>query len=269
MILNKKRGQITIFVILGIILVVGVLMLIFLSSPNKEVEFDDSEVSSRVESYLSQCSDVIVEDYIPRALVTGGYGHYPFNIIRTDSNPYVLSYSAEGIPYGIYDSDIADLFLSLELEEIYSCLVPLMDAEEETYGEEVILYDLKKDVTIEQNVIVIKYDYIYSYKGEVLYDNEMIKRYNTNLGYFLDKTNELTDMFLAQDERPDALFNYQFCNALLDQKGYPPKYSADFLLELDEDITFLFEREFYIVFLEQGNEIFPFAIMPRHNGYFC
>lgn len=268
MILNKKKGQITIFVILGIILVLGVVLFIFLSSSDEEIEFDDSHVSSRLNMYLSQCSDIIVEDYVPRALITGGYGQYPFNLVRTDTNPYVLSYSAEGIPYGIYNSDIADLFLRLELDEIYTCLMPLIDSEEEQYGDEVILYDLKKDVTIEQNAIIVKYDYIYSYRGEVINNNEVTRRYITNLGHFLDKTNRLTDMFLEQ-RRPDALFNYQFCNALLDQKGYPPKYSADFLIGMEEDVTFLFEREFFVVFLEKDEEIFPFAIMPLHNGYFC
>lgn len=244
-------------------------MFIFLSSSDREVDFDDGHVLSRISTYLSQCSDILVEEYISRALITGGYGHYPFNIIRTEQNPHVLSYSAEGVLQGIPDSNTGATFLSQELEEIYSCLIPLLETEKETYGSEVILYDLKNQVSLEQEVILVQYEYIYYYEGEVIYNNQITKTYNTNLGTFLDQTNDLTNIML--DERnPDLMFNYQFCNTILEEEGFAPKYSADFLLEMDdENIKFMFDREYFVVFLEKGEETFSFAIMPFHDGYYC
>ena len=265
----KKKGQVTIFVIIGIVLVLGVFLFIFLGRGDGEVVVDDSP-SARLEGYIGQCNDLVLDDFVPRALVTGGFGYYPFNIVRTETNPYVLSYSAEGVPQGVFERrDVEQIVFEEISNSIHGCLSSLLESELEIYNEEISLERFNYEVLIEQNVVVVTYDYEYSLQGNY-FANELITTHSTNLGYFLDRTNELTDFFL-ETRRVDNLFNYQFCNVLIEEEGIAPKYSADFLrdFEGDEDVSFLFDKEFFIVFLNRGGEMFPFAIMPEHDGYFC
>ena len=226
-------------------------------------------MTGRVTGYVAQCSDVVVEDYIPRALVTGGFGAYPINSVRTERNSYVLSFSAEGVSYGVYDPVFAEDLLLFELVDVLPCVEPLVESDDVMFNDGVVLEDFYYDASFEDNVILVNYTFVYSLQGNN-FSNSVVRSYSTNLGYFLSKTNELTDFFL-EERGVDNFFNYQFCRSLVEERGFAPKYSADFLRYFEEDdgVRFLFDREFFVVFLERGGEVFPFAVMPFHDGYFC
>jgi len=262
-----KKGQVTIFVIVGLILLVGVLFLV-LSLKNNKTVFISDDVSVRFDQYLTQCSDYVINDYVSKALITGGYGEYPLNVVRAEDNLYVLSFDSEGLYYGIYDTYLVSYLLEYKISSVKDCLVPLIENDLEIYNQEIILNSLNYEAMFEDNTIIVNYEYEYSFQGNT-FNNMIMKSYNTNLGYFLNRANELTNMFLEEQET-DEFFNYQFCNLLFEEKGYAPKYSVDFLKNLEGDeAKFYFEQEFYIVYLEKGNEVFPFAIMPFHERYYC
>ena len=268
MISNKKKGQVTIFVILGLVLLIGAFFTLYLTRSGDDVEFDMSDVTGRVTSYVAQCSDSIVEDYIPRALITGGYGEFPFNTVRTEQNAYVLSFSSEGVPYGIYEANFADDLLYFELMEIDTCIEPLLESDVEIHNEEIEIQDFYYLVELEEHSIIVNYTIVFELRGNT-YNNSITRSYRTNLGYFLNKANEITD-FVLEERETNNFFNYQFCRSMVEEEGFAPKYSADFLTEFEvQGASLLFDRDFYVIFLERGEETFPFAIMPYHDGYFC
>lgn len=75
---HSKKAQVTIFVILGIILVVGVIFFVSMQKKDsaedifKDQEFAGSVVSN-IARYSNQCFDNVVEDSIRDVLLQGGY----------------------------------------------------------------------------------------------------------------------------------------------------------------------------------------------------
>ena len=266
---NQKRGQVTIFVIIGVVLIIAVSFFIFFSADQPEPTITGDSISARLQNYASQCTDIVLEDYVSRALITGGYGDYPANIVRTENNNvYVLSFSSEGVPYGIFHPTFANDFLLLELVEVNSCLESLAETEYEIHGYPVNIINIEHSADIQENNIITTQNIEYEYQGNT-FEETFSHSYRTNLGYFLERTNELTDLFLEERE-PNPFFNFQFCETMYEDRGMLPKYSVDFLLDLDGDeARFFFDREFFLVFLDRGDESFPFAIKPYHDGYFC
>ena len=263
----KKKGQVTIFVILGLLLVIGVFLFIFLSRSDSDPDFFGDDPHGRLRSYVSQCSDLVVDDFIPRALITGGYGFYPDNVVSVDGKTFVLSFSAEEFAV-IHDSFISSSFLVSELSSVRGCVDSLLEVDFEANGDNLSLDYLSYEVLIEEDVVLVNYSY-HLLASNVDVEDSFLKSYSSSLGFFLDKADDLTYLFV-EERAVDELFNYQFCQSMAEDYGFIPKYSVDFLKDVDvEGVSFLFYKEFFVVFLERNNEVFPFAVLPVHDGYFC
>jgi hypothetical protein len=267
MMVFKKKGQVTIFVILGLLLIIGVFIFIFMSRSDSDLDFFGDDPHGRLRSYVSQCSDLILDDFISRALITGGYGFYPDSVVSVDGRTFVLSFSAEEFAV-IHDSFLAGSFLVSELGDVRSCVDSLLEVDFDAHGDNLSLDYLSYEVFIEEEVILVNYSY-HLLASNVDVESSFIKSYSSSLGFFLDKTNDLTYLFV-EERVVDELLNYQFCQSMLADYGFIPKYSVDFLKDVDsEGVSFLFYKEFFVVFLERNNEVFPFAVLPVHDGYFC
>jgi len=98
----EKRGQVTIFIIIAIVLIVGILLYVFLSgSLNKETvstKFDP------VENYLLDCIKVSTSAGISLLEQGGGYIYNPEFVPGNDYNPSSsqLNFFGSGIPFWYY-----------------------------------------------------------------------------------------------------------------------------------------------------------------------
>lgn len=263
----NKKAQITIFVILGIILVSIVLLIIF-NTPQKKSEPIDESISNKLKNYISSCSDLYAEDYISRALATGGHGKFPNHVVRTNENTYVISFSSEGIQQGIPNKENIKNFLLYEFKEFKTCVLSQINKEYETSGKLIILENTSYDFLIEPKAIIITYFYNYSYNGET-FEESMTKRHITSLGQFLEETKRLTNMITETKEK-DAFFNYQLCESIYENEGFLPRYSVDFLKQMENfEGEFLFEKDFFVIIIQDDDEYFPFAIMPLYEEPYC
>jgi hypothetical protein len=103
---HSKKAQITIFVILGIILVVGVIFFVAMQKKDSAEDiFRDQEfagtVVSNIARYSNQCFDNVVEDSIRDVLLQGGYYNLSLvshDVIGTFSVPYYLEDDLKIIP---------------------------------------------------------------------------------------------------------------------------------------------------------------------------
>ena len=265
---KNKKGQVVIFAIVGLLLIITI-SIILLATQTKKTIPEDIQTTKRMENYLMQCTEQKLNDYIERALLTGGFGAYPSNVIRSEDNIYVLSFSAEGYYYGIYDSKMIKPIIGQELNEIALCLYNLMNIDFEIHGDEITFNNIEYEIEVTQGAIIVNFEYEYKLNNNLHNEITRITK-PTNLGYFLDKTNELTNKIMSP-RNMDLQFNYLFCETLKEEQGIVPRYATDFLLDMQHETNtnFIFKQEFFIIILERDMEIFPFAIKPEQIGRFC
>ncbi|MFP4567935.1 MAG: hypothetical protein ACLFN8_03240 [Candidatus Woesearchaeota archaeon] len=267
--MKQKKAQVTIFAILGLILVV-VLALILLSINNqKTTKLDDESITQRINTYISQCTEDILQDYTRRALQTGGYGYYPDNVVRYQNNLYVLSYSVEGYYMGIYEPEVVEEFIKQEMSFTDLCIYNLMLEDYEIYGDEITINEINTQITFEEGAIITNFEYEYEVQEKTI-QTSLAKRHKTNLAYFLDETNKITDKILMP-RQIDSDFNYQFCRTLSQTQNIKPRYAVDFLKEIgnQENLNFIFEKTYFIITIEKDDEQLSFAIRPEQTGTFC
>jgi len=154
-----SKGQVTIFIIIGILLVLGITLIIFL---RKEIiTFNPEEIipteKGKVESYITTCIDQVGNDALVRVGLQGGYIQIPSEIAndnnkRLDISPFLA------VPYWAYGpetniptlSEIKEQIDRYLEENVRSCLFFLQAFQES--------YDLieKSDLTADTEIVKSK-----------------------------------------------------------------------------------------------------------------
>src|SRR3989344_3021790 len=139
--ISDSKGQVTVFIIVGILLVLAVTLVIFV---RKEIiTFKPEEIipteKGKVENFITACIGQVGSDALVRVGLQGGYIELPFDVV--DDNTKRLDISpALAVPYWAYGSEtrIPSLLQIKEeidtyLEEnVRGCLFS-MEAFQETY----------------------------------------------------------------------------------------------------------------------------------------
>lgn len=100
--LTKKRGQVTIFIILAIVIVVILGTVIYvvmrsdssLGSLEQDRTFVEGQLSG-VQSYIKSCGEETVSNYVPELLKNGG---------KNSIEPHALTYYGGDVNYLVYES---------------------------------------------------------------------------------------------------------------------------------------------------------------------
>src|SRR3989338_8933918 len=98
-----SKGQVTIFIIVGILLVLAIILVIFV---RKEIiTFNPEEIipteKGKVENFITACIDQVGNDALVRVGLQGGYIELPFEVI--DDNTRRLDISPDlAVPYWAY-----------------------------------------------------------------------------------------------------------------------------------------------------------------------
>ncbi|MEK6845665.1 MAG: hypothetical protein AABY26_02810 [Nanoarchaeota archaeon] len=100
---NSKKAQVTIFIILGILLLLALLLVIFVKK--EIITFKPEELSltqkSKVETYLTNCIEQLGEEALLKVGEQGGYVEVPKDILG-DASQYLRASPFHVVPYWAY-----------------------------------------------------------------------------------------------------------------------------------------------------------------------
>ena len=124
-ILNGRKGQVTLFIIVGLVLVTGVLFFLFLNRSDDSFEddflrsSDIGAVLANINSYSNQCFEIVVERSIVNVLSQGGF----FDLSGVAS----LDVLGFDIPFYLYDGVASVPDESVVLDSIKASIVENFD----------------------------------------------------------------------------------------------------------------------------------------------
>jgi len=140
-IISTKSGQVTVFIILGILVLLALTLVIFL---RKElITFRPEEIipteKGKVENFITSCIGLVGDEALSRVGLQGGYIDLPFDVVNDNSAKLQLS-PADAVPYWAYGMNVRIPSLPEIKEEIddyvednmRGCLF-LMEAFQESY----------------------------------------------------------------------------------------------------------------------------------------
>ena len=204
-----KRGQVTAFVIVGIVLLMAVILLLYfiLRTPQAGVEQRAEETvispgADAIKFYIDDCMKQSGEKAVVHVSVRGGY----YEVIG-----YHVSYKDINIPYYFYegqkDMPVRD-DIKNELEKAFKnyaseCLIGL-----ETFIEQGYMINEKGNVTITASILENNVFFDVNMPLEVIKNEETFNynKFNANIKIPLNKMINLTEKFAVfQAENPDAL----------------------------------------------------------------
>jgi hypothetical protein len=232
-ILMNKRGQATIFIIVGIVVVVVIALGIVFSS-NIATTIGISEKVSfppkieDVKDMVQECVDVSAEEAVVNVGYTGGYYNLPDNVHEVELT----------LPYYYYDGN--NLMPSLigvenELEEyvvflVDTCLEVDVDFDLE-FGE------LSSDVSIKEGLVEFRVDYPFHASIE---ENE----YNV-------------DDFYESEINVDLNNVYNIASSIVQHDiENPDEISLDYLLNLGLDVSYVDYEDGNFVYILEDNTAF-------------
>ncbi|MEK6905438.1 MAG: hypothetical protein AABX24_03470, partial [Nanoarchaeota archaeon] len=139
--IGDAKGQVTIFIIIGILLVLAVTLIIFV---RKEIiTFNPEEIipteKGKVENFITACIDQVGNDALVRVGLQAGYIELPFDVVNDNNRRLEISPSL-AVPYWAYGSETSIPSLQQIKEQIddyleenvRDCLFS-MEAFQETY----------------------------------------------------------------------------------------------------------------------------------------
>lgn len=247
----QKRGQFTLFVVLGIILVLAVgLFFVFknelysFAGISSELAYP-SEVQEVVD-HIQDCVDASTYEAVVNIGYTGGYYALPEQSYITDSY---------AVPYYLYDGE--DVRLSEEglNNELNSYITSLVDAcvDFSAFSDFTITSDeLFVDVTVEQNLVSVVVEYPFTaVAGESSYSvNEEYETFvDANLGWVYGIASSIVDADIAAPDEIDytTLLSYglaQIIVAPVDNNTYVYVLQDTTSFGGEQNMTFLFAEHY-------------------------
>ncbi len=203
-----KRGQVTAFIIIGIIILIGVGLLIYLTARTQEeiVQQEGEETIATgaipVKDYIDNCMNRAAEDAVVHVSLRGGY----YEVIGAHA-----SFGDIDIPYYFYEGqknmpareDIQkELVLAFE-NYVGQCLLGL-----ETFMEQGYQFNEKGEETVTAAIVENNVFFEVIVPLEIVKDEDTFRydRFSGNAKLPLDKMIGLTEQFAVfQAENPNAL----------------------------------------------------------------
>jgi len=274
MILNNKRAQITLFVIIGLVLLLGTSLFFFYFTSKKNVVLIDEnehKIEVKLKNFQKFCVENMVDSFSETANSQGGYfSAMPAESLFYGNNVYALAYSENGEGLLATKDEISSELSEFIPENIGSCLNGLIDADKslQNYDVDITL----SSFSVEPNNLSLNifYDYVFIVDDET-FSGTIIQSVYFSLFSFLNRANELADIMLESYIEPDIFFNLQNCLTLNAEYGVRPQFPIDFVKNLTSDDfnSLIFGDDFVILNLTQNHQSFPFAMKPPLVGSIC
>lgn len=240
--ISKKRGQVTIFIIIGILIVAGVVLFFILKEDSSEGEIEPIEVNPEIEpvySYVDSCLDSSSKEVV-YAVGTGG-GYYD---IEEEKSTEDL-----GVTYHLIDS--RNIMLSeKEIEKEISENIEIKtencssDLDSKFSDYQVRQKNMSVETTIKQEEILIEADYpLLIKKGESVYE---VRKFRKKIPVRLGEIHEAVDEFIEEevDSSEEGI-----CVSCMSEIA--SDYSLDFnLIQIDEE-----GKEYLFMVTEAQEEI--------------
>jgi hypothetical protein len=239
--MNSKKGQVTIFVIIGILLLasVGFFLYTYNTSTEKQLEnlSDVKEVTTEIapiKSYVEQCMSSISEEAIRRLGQHGGYMFPTSNLFQYQSidvrNNDGVPFNEEFIPYWSYSSSTDNIYFEQELRiptiefmeyqtEIYvEQMLPLcLDNFESLQYQNTLNVTDAPDVTVKfgEEKILIRLDMLV----EIENTNDEVKEFYTELNIPFKKYYDVASVIAYGHQQ--GMFVENILLYLIGYYGYP------------------------------------------------
>ena len=199
-----KKGQISIFILLGVILIVAVGFLLFVNNSEEENEVETSIAQSFDNSFIRTYTDSCLKNTAESGLILignrGGYyklNKYTFNFFNNEI-PYYFYLYADNYPNEDYIEQQISLYIK---DNINSCLKNLSIME--NYGYQIDFKEIAISTNINEKDISIKM----IYPVELVKNNnkQIIEEFNIKIGKFelkkiIQTSQKITDLFV-QDSK--------------------------------------------------------------------
>lgn len=253
----KKRGQVTLFIVLGLALLIGVVLFFFMRENSTGVLDEaalaiEDEDARNVYIFVKDCLRTTADD----ALFYFGYngGNVNYFPMKYEYPKYsVPYYFYEGVSYMPTEEDVDDNILSEYVRQNLDSCISGFDS---FSGLEIVAGDINPNVLIAKESVIFELDYPVSvYKGENVIDVGPDFRYEKNLRLkdilAISRTiveNELTnELFIHWDYMTDMTRDDFSVTAYTEEDNTIVYRIIDERNQLyDEDYLFQFANKFYI-----------------------
>ncbi|MFP4568052.1 MAG: hypothetical protein ACLFN8_03840 [Candidatus Woesearchaeota archaeon] len=273
--LNKK-GQVTIFVILGIVLLATTI--IVLSTTKKTDQLNsNSPILDQVNYVVNTCFDDLTRTNMTEIINQGGFieeNIYPQNVLIYQNQIFLTTYDRYGDSTHITSNtklNFANSILELLRNEFQYCATSTLSLINERYKENLEEFTIDFfSIHLDQDVFLIDYEYTTIIDGqEFVYTN--FYRLNSEKFKILEHADQFTEQFFKSYDEPDIYFNLDKCEELFLLKGIKPRYPLDFLkFYEDYGVTaIVLEEDFFIIKTYYDGLEFNYAIRPELIPAIC
>lgn len=270
-----KRGQFTLYFIIGIVLLIVVAGTIYVISNmnrqkfksdflNQALQIDDFYES--LEYTASMCTESAMEKELDYIMANSGQfsGTYPSNTIYHDGRfvgtVYDINYpDIIGMSKEYYEEQLS-FIMSYAVPE---CMDNMYEAMSEKYGYYEVTFN-QTNVSISDAAVLTQLEYVVD-KDKMNTSMKIEKVVQSDLKYFIDKVNEIVITYLQGEYNSDQFFNQDMCQAISAQYDFKPRYSLDFLksLALRPDIIFDLRENYFIFYITKSDTTMTFGINPQ------
>ncbi len=290
----KSKAQVTIFVIVGIVLLLAASLVFFLvrssnswerSSLSQEeitlrqADFENAppleervtgqpseepeEVFGDVEELFSDCVQTTATTLFEEATAQSGLLEpIPANHVEHDGELFIVLFDQEypgAVTYG--RDELAKRIAQQTPNQITSCLGSVLtQGKFAPYDFDILVNDIQTITGKDSFSIIQEYEIVID---GVSFAREDVTTIQAPYFVLFDQAEEIVDQVLETYWVPNPQFNLQLCLQLKEQHGFAPRYPLDFLQELpDEVVGIELQQEYFIISLEEKEQIFSFAILP-------
>jgi hypothetical protein len=231
----NKRGQSTIFIIIGIVIVLIIALGIVFSSEIADTVGLGERISYPIEieevrEVIQECVDVSAEEAVIMFGITGGYYHLPDNVYETDVT----------LPYYYFDGN--DLMPSLsnieeELGEYVMFLVGSCVYLDDVTDFDLDLKEMDAEVSIEEGLVEFSVEYPFDASVEEMLYN-VYEPYEYEVNVDLNNVYGVASLIVQHDiENPDEI-------------------DLDYLLSLGLDVSYVSYDDGNFVYILEDNTAF-------------
>jgi hypothetical protein len=277
---NNKSGQVTTFVILGIvILAIIVVAVVLITNYREKINLKSSgateftEVKNKLDFMFKTCIEGIVKDEAQASILKGGSmsEEFPINNIEYKDQLIITSFDRDN-PYVMFKTpnEMAQQLQQIIIDKAPDCFA--------NANEDKLLSQYSLDVSISavyvkavDDAFIVNYDYDMEIDGK----NET-HTVSQNIGVsvfnILNQANTITDNFLMSYSNPDTLYNLQACNSFYEKYNIKPEYPLDILrnVSTNKNVTgVIVQSDFFIVNMDVSGVEFSFAVKPVLVGAIC
>jgi hypothetical protein len=248
---KNKKGQITLFVILGIVIVAVALLVMYLKTNlflfNPTVE-DLNEQIEGIKEHVVRCMYIVSDEPIRRIGLQGGYLSAPEGSYRlyNDTTVSYLCFNIEGKPQCMNRMLLKSNMEKQLSENIDFMLRNCLDVKsfKRFGGFDIIADDWKSDVDIRNNEVVISLHYPIKLKSKrsnvEVSISDFYKKFNYPLGYLYDVSQKIVETEAIYGEFDQLIFMLHEKGKVRIEKKRPYPDKLYIMNVRDDDYKFQF-----------------------------